>query len=131
MHASPSHGRPSLMPLALAAAAAISLGGYVTLASGAPVTGESPVQQARETADEVWEEGSQTVKEETLAHRPEREQAKLEHEEEVLEGDSQAEAAGSDEASEPGAAAGSGETGETAESSETVERSQATTPSGA
>lgn len=124
MHASPSQGRPSLMPLALAAAAAISLGGYATLATGAPVTGEAPVQQARETADEVWEEGGQTVREETLAHRPEREQAKLEHEEEGLEGASQAEAADMGEASE-GDEAGSGETAGSAETGEGSEGTQA------
>jgi len=142
MHASPSYGRPSLMPLAVAALAAISLAGYATVATGAPVTGASPVQQAREAADEVWEEGGQTVKEETLAHRPEREQAKLEQQEESLEAASQPEAAGtgeaaeagetagSGEAAEAGETAGSGETGETAGPGEAGERSEAIPASG-
>ena len=93
MGSSLTYRRPSLIPLLLAAVAALSLAGFAAAGERAGASGESPVQQARELADEVWEEGDQTGKEEALAHRPEREQAKLEEEEERYEAASQLQAA--------------------------------------
>ena len=96
MRASLGYDRLPLLPLLMAALAAVSLAGYATAGDGLRTAGAAPLQQPREVADEVWEEGEQTGKEEMLAQRPEREQVKLEREEAQLE------AASAPEAADPG-----------------------------
>jgi hypothetical protein len=99
MRISASCRRLRLLPLLVAAVAAVSLtgcssGGEVVAGTRAP-----SIQQLQEWVDENWDEGPEADagKKEMLAEHSQREQAQLTAEEEELEGPSQPEGEGEDE----------------------------------